>query len=88
MKPALKVPKKVDTLKLLSFLPENLLDEIAEKTKVDYQVKKLNGKVFFMLLLYGVLKNNRVSTRILEFYYNTPGFSKLSGKSNPKTRHS
>lgn len=50
---------------LLGYLPEPLLDELAEETRVDYQVKKLSGKFIFTLLLYTTLNTTRLSLNVL-----------------------
>ncbi|GEO07494.1 hypothetical protein AAE02nite_51580 [Adhaeribacter aerolatus] len=50
---------------LLNYLPAPLLDQLAQATQVDYQVKKLHGKLLFQLLLYGVLTTTRLSLNVL-----------------------
>lgn len=80
--------KRVTVKQLLGYLPQEMLQAIAEQTQVDYQVKKLNGVVFFQLLLYGVLKYGKLSTRLLEQLYNSPAFKALSPTKNHRTRHS
>lgn len=59
---------------LLSYLPEELLDDLAVQTGVDYQVKKLNGKLLFQLLLYGVLSTTRLSLNVLVTLFETAFF--------------
>src|ERR1022692_3749579 len=88
MRKKIKSAIKCTVRQLLSLLPSDLLDKISEKTTVDYQVKRLDGKTFFTLLLYGVIKDKRLSTRLLEHYYQTQSFIQLSGKGNHETRHS
>lgn len=51
---------------LLNLVPEELLDKIGEETRVDYQVKKLTGKVIFKLFLYGLSSQKELSWRVLE----------------------
>lgn len=55
---------------------------------MDYQVSRLYGHLMFKLLLFGMLRSNRLSTHLLEKFYNSPLFSALSGKGGHKTRHS
>lgn len=50
---------------LLNYLPETLLNNLAQETNVDYQVKKLSGKLMLMLLLYAVLNTTRLSLNVL-----------------------
>jgi hypothetical protein len=76
-------------LDLLALIPAEYFDKIAEETNVDFQVKKLNGKLIFNLLLMGILESERLSLRVLEELFNTPKFKKLSGiKEDSKSRHS
>jgi hypothetical protein len=74
---------------LLSYIPDAELEEIGESHKVDYQVKRLYGKVMFKLLLYGLLSQKALSTRILETLYENIRFQTFSKLSNTKrTDHS
>jgi hypothetical protein len=50
---------------LLNYLPNSLLDQLAVETQVDYQVKKLSGKLVFTLLLYATLHTTRMSLNVL-----------------------
>lgn len=80
---------KMKVLDLLALIPAEYFDKIAEETNVDFQVKKLNGKLIFNLLLMGILESERLSLRVLEELFNTPKFKKLSGiKEDSKSRHS
>jgi len=51
---------------LLDQIPQVFFDRIGEEVQVDYQVKKLTGQRIFNLLLYGLIKRNNLSWRILE----------------------
>lgn len=55
-------------------MPEQLLDDLAIKTNIDYSVSKLTGKNMFSLLLYGFTSDRLVSLRILEQIFNSPIF--------------
>ena len=59
---------------LLKLIPEELLLDLAVETKVDYQVKKLYGRNVFNLLLYGLIRGERVGLRSLEDFYNSRKF--------------
>lgn len=65
--------------KLIKLIPEDLLEQLGMETKVDHQVKKLEGSVIFKLLLYSMLSHNGVSYRVLEEMTNSYKFSQLSG---------
>lgn len=62
---------------LLDLIPEDLLDHLAEETKVDHQTKKLYGRNVFNLLLYGLLDGERVGLRTLQDFYNSRHFKAL-----------
>jgi hypothetical protein len=83
-----KSPRKVSVSELMGLLSTELLDSISEQTRVDFQVKKFNGILFFQLLLYGVLKNGRLSTRLLEQLYNSATFGRIAHTKGHQTRHS
>lgn len=66
-----RTPKKEITVEeLLKLIPDVLLEHLAAETKVDYQVKKLNGLSMFRLLMYGLLKSDRIALRALQDFYN------------------
>lgn len=75
----------VTAKQLLQLIPEELLADLAQETRVDYQVKKTFGKNFFYLLLYGLLETTRVSQRSLEDVFKSPKFKflfNLTGQKN------
>ena len=79
----------VSVEKLLSYIPDTDLERIGESTKVDLQVKRLNGKTVFQLLLYGLLTQKELSLRILEMLFESTRFqtfAKLNG--SKRTDHS
>jgi hypothetical protein len=86
-KPASK-KQKMTVNKLLSYLPDEVIAEYVAHVQADKHVKKLPALLFFKLLLFGVLKSNRLSTHLLEHYYNSEQFSHLAGKGGHRTRHS
>ena len=69
-------------------MSDELLENISEQVQVDFQVKKLHGALFFNLLLYGVLKRGKLSTRLLEQLYNSSAFEKIGQTNGHQTRHS
>lgn len=62
---------------LLKLIPEDLLLDLAAETNADYQVKKLYAQNVFNLLLYGLIKGERVGLRSLEDFYNSKKFKLL-----------
>ena len=57
--------KKTSVIDLLQLIPDHFFEKIAEETNVDYQVKKLSGKLMFNLLLMGILQSERLSLRVM-----------------------
>lgn len=54
--------------KLIRLIPEKIFQELAIKTGVDTQVKKLSGEVMFKLILFSMLNAERLSLRVIEEY--------------------
>jgi len=84
-----KAKTKISCAELLEFVPDNLLEKMEKETKINYQVKKMSGKIVFKLLLMSLLDSKNISLRVMEEIYNSPRFTTLSlkGKNN-KTKHS
>jgi len=68
---------KITAAELLNVIPEDLLSNLSQETKVDYYTKVLHGKKLFYLLMYGILENDRLSQRTLEDTFNDPVFKLL-----------
>lgn len=68
---------KVQVKSLLKIIPENLIEKLAQDTKVDHYAKVLTGKNLFYLLLYGILENDKLSQRSLEDTFNDPVFKTI-----------
>jgi hypothetical protein len=79
---------KKSVKQLLASIPQHLLEEIGQETKVDYNVSRLYGERMFKLIVFAMLRSETPSTRLLEHLYNTPYFSAFIGKGGHKTRHS
>lgn len=62
---------------LLGVIPEALLNNLSQTTKVDYYSKVLHGKKLFYLLMYGILENEKLSQRTLEDTFNDSVFKLL-----------
>ncbi len=65
--------------KILSFLPDELLESLALETNVDYFSKKRYGSVVLKLLLHGILNNPNNSLRMMESSYSSLFFSYANG---------
>jgi hypothetical protein len=62
---------------LINCIPTNKLEELAEITQVNHQVKKLNGEIMFKLLLMSILGSEKVSLRVMEDLYQSKRFRML-----------
>ncbi len=81
--------KKLSLKDLLGIIPESFFDKIAAETNVDFQVKKLNGKVMFNLIMMGLLESERLSLRVMEQIYSSMKFKIISGvEASQETKHS
>lgn len=74
----------VTAKELLSYIPEEEFARLIKESVIDYQVKKLYGRNFFYLLLYGLLESTRVSLRSLEDVYKSGKFKLLFNLNNQK----
>jgi len=65
---------------IIQYIPENLLTELCIKYNVNHQVKKLDGRSMFQLLLYSFLTSKETSYRVIEEIYHSIAFSKVSNQ--------
>lgn len=68
---------KVSVKQLLGFIPEALIANLSQTTRIDHYAKVLHGNKLFYLLLYGILDNDRLSQRSLEDTFNDSVFKIL-----------
>lgn len=68
---------KIGANHLLGVIPENLLANLSETTKVDHYSKVLHGNKMFYLLMYGILENEKLSQHTLEDTFNDSVFKLL-----------
>lgn len=74
---------------ILNSIPSKLTDRLAKETGVDHSVQRLRGRVILDLLLFGMIRSERLSTRVLEELYSSNLFEFFSSKDpNHQTRHS
>lgn len=80
---------KISVSELLSLLPDEELNRIAKRTKVNYYVKVLDGKSIFCLILYALVECQRNSLRTMEDIFNSQQFKFLFNLDSSQTvRHS
>jgi hypothetical protein len=79
---------KVSVSELFDLLPDGILAELSDQTNVDHQVSKLNGRVMFQLLIFGVLEEERLSNRVLAALFSSEKFRLFAGKEIEQTAHS
>lgn len=80
--------KKITATELIRLIPDSLLESLAEKTKVNHQVKKLSGEIMFKLLLLSLADSDRLSLRVIEEIYASESFQLLHQPSHATTKHS
>ena len=68
----------MNTEKLLSLLPPELLTQLAFETRVNHYSKKLQGEVIFKLLLYCIISYKDNSLRTMECAYEKIAFQLLN----------
>lgn len=69
---------KTDVKNILGYISDDQLDFFAQETMVDWNVKKLKGKELFKLCVFGVLNENRASSRVFENFYENHFFCKYA----------
>jgi hypothetical protein len=67
----------ISVKQLLGFIPEALIANLSQTTKIDHYAKVLHGNKLFYLLLYGILDNEKLSQRTLEDTFNDSVFKIL-----------
>lgn len=71
--------------KILSLLPDDLLEDLAIETEVNKYSKKLQGEVIFKLLLHCILSHKDNSLRIMESAYESIAFSLFNAAANKQS---
>ncbi|MBE2290321.1 MAG: IS4 family transposase [Chitinophagaceae bacterium] len=64
---------------ILKLIPEQTFRDLAVETKVDSQVKKLSGELMFKLILFSMLRSNKLSLRVMETYLQSANFKSFTG---------
>lgn len=73
---------------IIGLVPDELLDNLADETAVDYSVKKLHGKSVFKLFLFAFLNGGGLSLRILEAIFKSERFKTLFNLPAEAIKHS
>lgn len=75
---------KIRLVDIIREIPDAELSRLAKETHVDYCSKVLNGKLMFYLLMYGMLKIDRMSQRGLADAFSSPMFRMLFNTGSKK----
>lgn len=73
---------------IIGLVPDELLDNLASETGVDYSVKKLHGKNIFKLFLFAFLNGGGISLRILEAIFKSERFKTIFNLPTKAVKHS
>lgn len=68
--------------KLLSFVPDELLNQLAVSSGVDKYTKKLQGQLIFKLLVYCMVTEKDNSLRGMQSAFESAVFQSLAGSSS------
>lgn len=71
---------------LLEFIPEELVESLEKETRVNYQSKKISGKILLNLILFSLLSSDKISLRIMEEIYASEQFKVISQRNNRKVK--
>ena len=72
---------------LINFISDNELAFLEAETKVNHQVKKLDGALVFKLLLFSLLEHGKPSLRVMEEVFHSSSFRFYANKENLKTKY-
>lgn len=72
---------------VISFISDEELDFLSVETKVNHQVKKLDGSLVFKLILFSLLEHDKPSLRVMEQVFNSSSFRFYANKGNFTTRY-
>ena len=75
---------KINLVELIREIPDAELTRLSKDTNVDYYSKVLSGKLMFYLLLYGMLRIDRLSQRGLADAFSSPTFKMIFNTGDKK----
>jgi hypothetical protein len=72
---------------ILGYISDEELDFLSVETKVNHQVKKLNGSMVFKLILFSLLEHGKPSLRVMEEIFNSSAFRFYTNTDNVTTKY-
>jgi hypothetical protein len=72
---------------ILRYITDEELDFLSAETRVNHQVKKLDGSAIFKLILYSLLEHGKPSLRVMEECFNSAEFNFYNGSKNIETKY-
>jgi hypothetical protein len=72
---------------ILSYISDEELDFLSAETKVNHQVKKLEGSIIFKLILFSLLEHGKPSLRVMEEIFHSSSFRFYTNTDNITTKY-
>jgi hypothetical protein len=72
---------------ILSYVSDEELDFLSAETKVNHQVKKLEGSIIFKLILFSLLEHGKPSLRVMEEIFHSSSFRFYTNTDNITTKY-
>lgn len=81
-----KILAGISCAELFELIPDKLIRNLEQETKVNHQVKKLSGDLMLKTLLFSLLNSEKASLRIIENLCESVPFKMLTRKQNLKVK--
>lgn len=72
---------------ILSYISDEELDFLSAETKVNHQVKKLEGSIIFKLILFSLLEHGKPSLRVMEEIFHSSSFRFYANTDDISTKY-
>lgn len=72
---------------IIEYISDEELDFLSLETKVNHQVKKLDGALVFKLILFSLLEHDKPSLRVMEQIFNSSAFKFHSNTNHLTTKY-
>lgn len=72
---------------VLGYISDEELDFLSAETKVNHQVKKLNGSMVFKLILFSLLEHGKPSLRVMEEIFHSTSFRFYTNTDSVTTKY-
>ena len=72
---------------ILGYISDEELDFLSAETKVNHQVKKLNGSMVFKLILFSLLEHGKPSLRVMEEIFHSSSFRFFTNTDSLTTKY-